>query len=72
MRALIRVSSFFEQWAAEVIRQPALMFTLVIAPFLLLLAFGEGVEIGGPKPRTLIVQPPDAAQQVATRSKSWV
>ncbi len=64
MRALVRTSSFFEQWAAEVIRQPALMFTLVIAPFLLLLAFGEGVELGGPRPRTLIVQSPDAQQPI--------
>ncbi len=64
MKSLIRTTSFFEQWAAEVLRQPALMFTLVIAPFLLLLAFGEGVEIGGPRPRTLIVQEPGAQQPI--------
>ena len=60
MRGLVRTISFFEQWSAEVIRQPGLMFTLVIAPFLLLFAFGEGVEIGGARPRTLIVQAQDA------------
>jgi ABC-2 type transport system permease protein len=64
MRALIRTMSFFEQWAAEVVRQPALMFTLVVAPFLLLLAFGDGVRIGGPRPRTLIVQSPNAAYPI--------
>jgi ABC-2 type transport system permease protein len=64
MRALIRTTSFFEQWAAEVLRQPALMFTLVIAPFLLLFAFGEGVNIGGPRPRTLIVQDANAQQPI--------
>lgn len=65
MRAIIRTLSFFEQWAAEVLRQPALMFTLIIAPFLLLLAFGQGVEIGGPRPKTLLVQPADAQQPIA-------
>jgi hypothetical protein len=64
MRALIRITSFFEQWAAEVLRQPALMFTLILAPFLLLFAFGDGVKIGGPRPRTLIVQSPDAQQPI--------
>ncbi|MEX2373125.1 MAG: ABC transporter permease [Dehalococcoidia bacterium] len=56
--------SFFEQWGAEVIRQPALMFTLVVAPFLLLFAFGAGVELGGPRPNTLVVQSPDASVSI--------
>src|SRR5690606_6519859 len=34
-------------------------------PFLLLLAFGEGASIGGPRPRTLIVQPPGSEAEVA-------
>lgn len=64
MRAFIRVSSFFEQWTAEVLRQPGLMFTLILVPFLLLLAFGDGVKIGGPRPRTIMVQSPDAQQPI--------
>jgi ABC-2 type transport system permease protein len=64
MQTLIRLTSFFEQWSAEVLRQPGLMFTLILAPFLLLLAFGDGVKLGGPRPRTLIVQPPDAQQSI--------
>lgn len=59
MRAIWRVLSFFEQWAGEVFHRPGLLFTLVIAPFLVLLAFGTGIELGGPRPRTVIVQPPD-------------
>src|SRR5690606_16181332 len=59
MRRIWRVLSFFEQWAAEVFHRPMLLFTLVVAPFLVLLAFGTGVELGGPKPRTVIVKPLD-------------
>ncbi|MCK9486392.1 MAG: ABC transporter permease [Dehalococcoidia bacterium] len=57
-RSIFGTLSFFEQWAGEVVRQPTLMFTLVVAPFLLLFAFGAGVELGGPRPRTVVVQEP--------------
>ncbi len=57
-RSLFGTLAFFEQWVGEVARQPALMFTLVVAPFLLLFAFGAGVELGGPRPRTVVVQEP--------------
>jgi ABC-2 type transport system permease protein len=56
-RPMTRTMAFFSKWMAEVIRQPALMLSLVVGPFLVLLAFGEGVAIGGPKPKTLIVEP---------------
>jgi len=59
MRPVWRLLAFLEQWAAEVFHRPMLIFTLVVAPFLVLLAFGTGVELGGPKPRTVIVQPAD-------------
>lgn len=64
MRPLWRILSFFEQWAAEVFHRPALLFTLVVAPFLVLLAFGTGIELGGPKPRTVVVQPTDVDYDV--------
>ena len=35
MTAVIRASSFFSRWVADVLRQPALMLILVVAPFLL-------------------------------------
>lgn len=60
MRPFWRVLSFFEQWAAEVFHRPMLLFTLIVAPFLVLLVFGTGIELGGPRPRTVIVQPPGA------------
>ncbi|MEX2446048.1 MAG: ABC transporter permease [Dehalococcoidia bacterium] len=61
---IVRTLSLLDQWWAEVIRQPTLMFTLIIAPFLLLFAFGEGVELGGPRPETVIVHSPDAEDEV--------
>lgn len=61
MGAITRITSFFNKWFAEVIRQPALMVALVVGPFLVLLAFGEGVNVHGPKPRTLIVRPPESS-----------
>ncbi len=57
IRSANRVSSFFSQWMAEVVRQPWLMASLVAGPFLVLLAFGQGVKLGVPKPRTLLVVP---------------
>ena len=63
LRAFTRISSFFSQWLAEVLRQPWLMVSLVIGPFLILLAFGEGESIGAPRPRTILVQPPNQGQQ---------
>ena len=39
MRAITRTLSFFSTWMAEVVRQPALMLSLVVGPFLLLLLF---------------------------------
>src|SRR4051812_13500769 len=57
MTSLTRVSAAFSKWSAEILGNPWLMVTLVLGPFLVLLAFGQGVEVNGPKPRTLIVEP---------------
>jgi ABC-2 type transport system permease protein len=62
-RSLARTLAFFSKWFAEVYRQPALMVSLVIGPFLVLLAFGQGVDLGGPRPKTLVVRPEAAQNQ---------
>ncbi|MCC7364689.1 MAG: ABC transporter permease [Dehalococcoidia bacterium] len=59
-----RVGAFFVKWSAEIVRQPALMFSLVLGPFLVLLAFGQGVDIGGSRPRTIIVRPAEATGEM--------
>ena len=63
MRAITRTLSFFSTWMAEVVRQPALMLSLVVGPFLLLLLFGEGVKLGAPMPRTILVMPEDGQDE---------
>lgn len=62
-RSITRTLSFFSTWLAEVVRQPALMLSLVIGPFLILLAFGEGAKLGVPRPRTIVVEPQTQGQQ---------
>jgi len=57
MRPITRTMSFFSKWLVEIVRQPALMLTLVLGPFLVLLAFGQGVDVGGPRPKLMVVQP---------------
>lgn len=61
MTSLTRMSAAFSKWTAEILGHPALMITLVLGPFLVLLAFGQGVEVNGPRPRTLIVEPAESA-----------
>ncbi|HEX7973864.1 MAG TPA: ABC transporter permease [Anaerolineales bacterium] len=41
-RPLIRMSAFISKEISEVLRQPRLLFTLVLGPFLILLIFGIG------------------------------
>lgn len=56
MRTLIRTSSFFTTWLAELIRQPLLLVGLVAGPFLILIAFARGVDITSIKPDVIVVQ----------------
>jgi ABC-2 type transport system permease protein len=57
-KSLIRTSSFYSKWLAEVLREPSLMLSLVLGPFLILFLFGAGTTVGGaPKPRTVVVAP---------------
>lgn len=60
MSPIFRVMSFFSKWSAEVLRQPSVMITLIAGPFLVLLAFGTGIDISEQKPRTIIVRPAEA------------
>ena len=58
-KGLIRISSFFfkEIWAA--IRQPRLIFSVVLGPFLILAAFGVGYKGQTPELATTLVVPND-------------
>jgi ABC-2 type transport system permease protein len=54
---LIRTLAFFRKDVVEVLRQPRLIFTLVLGPFLILMLFGFGFRPAPPTLRTVLVVP---------------
>lgn len=65
-RSLIRSSAFWSKEIFEIIRQPRLILTLVLGPFLILFIFGIGYQNKAPTFRALFVAPKDSvlAQQI--------
>ena len=57
---LIRVSSFVRKETAEILRQPRLVATLILGPFLILFIFGIGYNNSIRKMRTVMVIPQDS------------
>jgi ABC-2 type transport system permease protein len=55
---LVRTLAFFRKDLFEVLRQPRLLLTLVLGPFLILLIFGVGFAPQPPTLRTIVVVPP--------------
>jgi ABC-2 type transport system permease protein len=55
----IRVSSFFRKELAEMIRQPRLLLTLILGPFLILFLFGIGYRDTARDVRTIFVAAED-------------
>jgi ABC-2 type transport system permease protein len=55
---VIRSLAFFRKDLFEVLRQPRLLLTLILGPFLILLAFGIGFVPDPPAWRTVLVVPP--------------
>ena len=54
----VRTMAFFRKDLFEVLRQPRLLLTLVLGPFLILLIFGVGYAPEPPTLRTIVVVPP--------------
>ncbi len=54
-RRVVRGLAFFKKEVAEVVRQPKLMLSLVLGPFLILLLFGLGYQNDRPPLRTIAV-----------------
>jgi ABC-2 type transport system permease protein len=72
-RGLIRASSFLRKEIYEILRQPRLVATLVLGPFLVLLLFGIGYRAQSRTLRTLFVALPDspiAAQDIQKYAES--
>jgi ABC-2 type transport system permease protein len=57
---LIRVSAFVRKEMAEILRQPRLVATLILGPFLILLIFGIGYNNSLRTMRTIMVIPEDS------------
>jgi len=57
-RSLIRISAFLRKEIFEILRQPLLILTLVLGPFLILLFFGIGYRSEARALRTLFVVEP--------------
>jgi ABC-2 type transport system permease protein len=65
LKSIIRLLSFFSKEVNELRRQPKLILSLLLGPFLILLLFGVGYQGERPKLRTALVVPQqgmDAAQ----------
>src|SRR5512133_1659093 len=60
-RGIIRASCFLRKEIFEILRQPRLVVTLVLGPFLILFIFGIGYRAQPRTLRTLFVAPPNSA-----------
>ncbi len=63
----MRAMAFFKKDTLEVFRQPRLLVTLVLGPFLILFLFGVGFNPDPPVLRTVVVAPADSG--IAERSE---
>lgn len=61
VRFVMRISAFLRKEIVEILRQPRLVVTLVLGPFLILLLFGIGYRANPIPLRTLLVVPEDSA-----------
>lgn len=60
MRRIVRTSAFVRKEFVQIVRQPGLMVTLVLGPFLILLLFGAGLREEDPAVTTIFVVPQDS------------
>ena len=56
MKPIVRTASFFSIWMAEFLRHPLLLFGLVVGPFVVLIAFGNGVDYSEIRPDVILVR----------------
>lgn len=65
---LIRIFAFFNKEINEVRRQPRLVLSLILGPFLILMLFGIGYRGDRPHPRLVLVVPPKVASRFDIQS----
>ena len=62
-KRIIRVSGFIGKEVREIVRQPRLLLSLLLGPFLILLIFGVGYLGPSPKLKGILVLPNDPSFQ---------
>ena len=62
-KRIIRVTGFVGKEVREIVRQPRLLLSLLLGPFLILMIFGAGYLGPSPKLRGIIVLPNDPSFQ---------
>ncbi len=75
LRKIVRASSFLSKEFYEVLRQPRLIFSLVLGPFLILFLFGIGYRNEQRTLRAILVVPPGSpisAQQIQQYSTTMI
>src|SRR6187402_1239678 len=65
VKRLIRLLAFFTKELNEVRRQPRLVLSLILGPFLILLLFGLGYQ-AAPRLRAVVVIPDSVSQKLDT------
>ncbi|MGE5250684.1 MAG: ABC transporter permease [Bacteroidota bacterium] len=60
MKSIIHVLSFFSKEVNEILRQPRLVLSLILGPFLVLLLFGLSYSGGLPQFKVAVVVPPNS------------
>lgn len=55
MASLVRIGTFVRKEVVDVVKQPLLLLSLIIGPFLILLAFGAGLREADPPLRSALV-----------------
>lgn len=63
IKMIIRLLAFFHKEISEIARQPRLVLSLLLGPFLILLLFGAGYQGDRPALRTALVVPPDGLDE---------
>ncbi|MDT8304641.1 MAG: ABC transporter permease [Anaerolineae bacterium] len=58
--SIIRISAFLRKEIVEILRQPRLVLTLILGPFLILLLFGIGYRVEATPVRTIFVVDPQS------------
>ena len=72
VHALVQLGAFIGKELSEVRRQPKLILSLIVGPFLLLLLFGLGYSPTPPRVRTVVVVAPDSPYRAAIEQRKDV